>query len=122
MSRPKKTEPGHEMACHRWRRTMEEYYGGKEGLHRMMQKIGSIGGKRGHTGGFYENPARARLAGGKGGSRSRRGLKLLGVEPDGTLKYKVVKTGEVIYLKGDDHYVADKKYTAEEWAALQNKE
>jgi len=84
--------------------------------------IGSLGGRAGHTGGFYENPARARLVGGKGGSRSRRGLKLLGIEPDGTLKYKVVNTGEVIYLKGDDHYVAGKKYTAEEWAALQNKE
>ncbi|HUD81461.1 MAG TPA: hypothetical protein VMR08_02465 [Patescibacteria group bacterium] len=35
-------------------------------------KIGSIGGKKGHTGGFYANRELARLAGAKGGRISRR--------------------------------------------------
>jgi general stress protein YciG len=35
-------------------------------------KIGSKGGKNGHTGGFAANPELARIAGAKGGSRSKR--------------------------------------------------
>jgi hypothetical protein len=35
-------------------------------------KIGAIGGKKGHTGGFYANRELARLAGAKGGRISRR--------------------------------------------------
>lgn len=35
-------------------------------------KIGRIGGQNGHTGGFYANPALARIAGAKGGKISRR--------------------------------------------------
>lgn len=35
-------------------------------------KIGAIGGKRGHTGGFAANPELARIAGAKGGRISRR--------------------------------------------------
>jgi hypothetical protein len=35
-------------------------------------KIGAMGGKRGHTGGFYANRALARVAGAKGGRISRR--------------------------------------------------
>lgn len=35
--------------------------------------IGRQGGKNGHTGGFYNNPDRAREAGSKGGKISRRG-------------------------------------------------
>lgn len=35
--------------------------------------IGREGGKKGHTGGFYNNPDRAREAGSKGGKISRRG-------------------------------------------------
>lgn len=36
-------------------------------------RIGSIGGKNGHTGGFAANPELARIAGSKGGKISRRG-------------------------------------------------
>ena len=36
-------------------------------------RIGSIGGKKGHTGGFAANPELARIAGAKGGKKSRRG-------------------------------------------------
>jgi hypothetical protein len=35
-------------------------------------KIGSKGGKLGHTGGFAANPELARIAGAKGGTISRR--------------------------------------------------
>jgi len=35
-------------------------------------KIGQIGGKNGHTGGFAANPALARIAGSMGGKISRR--------------------------------------------------
>ena len=37
--------------------------------------IGRKGGRNGHTGGFASNPALAKLAGSKGGARSRRGPK-----------------------------------------------
>ncbi len=36
-------------------------------------RIGAMGGKMGHTGGFYANRDLARLAGAKGGRISRRG-------------------------------------------------
>lgn len=36
-------------------------------------KIGSTGGKHGHTGGFAANPELARIAGARGGRVSRRG-------------------------------------------------
>lgn len=39
----------------------------------FYKRIGSKGGKNGHTGGFYNNPELAKRAGRKGGSISRRG-------------------------------------------------
>ena len=39
-------------------------------------RIGSEGGKKGHTGGFYNQSKRAKLAGLKGGTVSSRGKKL----------------------------------------------
>lgn len=44
----------------------------------FYQRIGRRGGKNGHTGGFASNPALAKIAGRKGGSRSRRKSKLEG--------------------------------------------
>lgn len=38
----------------------------------FYKRIGSIGGKNGHTGGFAANPELARIAGAKGGKKSRR--------------------------------------------------
>lgn len=35
-------------------------------------RIGAVGGRNGHTGGFAANPALARIAGAKGGKKSRR--------------------------------------------------
>ena len=39
-------------------------------------KIGALGGKKGHTGGFYANRELARIAGAKGGKISRRTKKV----------------------------------------------
>ena len=39
----------------------------------FYRKIGAIGGRNGHTGGFAANPELAREAGRKGGRISRRG-------------------------------------------------
>lgn len=39
----------------------------------FYSRIGRKGGKNGHTGGFAANPALAKIAGKKGGSKSRRG-------------------------------------------------
>jgi len=38
----------------------------------FYSRIGSAGGKKGHTGGFYSNRELARIAGAKGGRISRR--------------------------------------------------
>ena len=38
----------------------------------FYKRIGAIGGRNGHTGGFAANPALARIAGAKGGRVSRR--------------------------------------------------
>lgn len=37
------------------------------------RKIGSLGGRNGHTGGFAANPELAKIAGSKGGKMSHRG-------------------------------------------------
>ena len=42
-------------------------------------RIGAMGGKKGHTGGFYVNRDLARIAGAKGGQVSRRN-RAMGVE------------------------------------------
>lgn len=39
----------------------------------FYRKIGSMGGKKGRTGGFYQNPELARIVGARGGRKSRRG-------------------------------------------------
>lgn len=38
----------------------------------FYKRIGALGGKKGHTGGFYANRELARTAGAKGGKISRR--------------------------------------------------
>jgi general stress protein YciG len=48
--------------------TNKEKYGND-----FYAKIGGIGGRNGHTGGFASNPELARRAGQKGGKISRRG-------------------------------------------------
>lgn len=39
----------------------------------FYSNLGRMGGKNGHTGGFYNNPERARAAGRIGGMKSKRG-------------------------------------------------
>ena len=60
--------------------------------------IGSKGGQNGHTGGFAANPALARVAGAKGGRKSKRG-------PEGTQKEKK----ELIWQGGPDAELVFKK-------------
>lgn len=52
----------------------------------FYELIGSLGGKKGKTGGFYADRERARLAGAKGGSVSRRGYKAV-KQDDGSYTY-----------------------------------
>lgn len=75
MARPKKGTKGAEEATLKWRKTMQQKYGGAAGVHKMMSRIGARGGRNGHTGGFAANPALAKLAGEKGGRMSKRGAK-----------------------------------------------
>lgn len=79
-------------------RTNRERYGED-----FYKKIGSIGGRNGHTGGFSYNPALARVAGSKGGSKSRRGLKFLGMKGRKYM-YEVKRTGETIFLKEGERW------------------
>lgn len=44
----------------------------------FYKNIGARGGRNGHTGGFAADPERARWAGAKGGSKSRRGKSTIG--------------------------------------------
>lgn len=73
MARPKKNTPAGKIATERWRKTMEEKYGG---VTAKMQQIGRIGGLNGkgpdYKGGFAADRERARIAGAKGGHISRR--------------------------------------------------
>lgn len=63
----------------------------------FYKRIGSKGGKAGHTGGFAANPALAKLAGHRAGSVSKRGYKLLKVE--GEYGYYICKTtGKIVKL------------------------
>ena len=75
MSRPRKGEKGCQEASNKWKQTMLKKYGGKEGLHKRVQELGSIGGKTptSKPKGFASNPELARIAGAKGGKISRRG-------------------------------------------------
>ena len=50
------------------RRTIKKKYG-KD----FYARIGAMGGKLGHTGGFAANPKLAKIAGRKGGKKSKRG-------------------------------------------------
>ncbi len=69
MARPKKGTKEGELATKRWRETMEKRYGGPEGAHRLMQRLGQMGGRNGTTGGFFANRELAVRA----GRKSRRG-------------------------------------------------
>ena len=79
----------------------------------FYKKIGAKGGRNGHTGGFASDHERARLAGAKGGKRSKRTPAQRdehgrAIKKDGTpysrkkrAKKPVVKRDEYIYLASE---------------------
>ena len=73
MTRPKKGTKAGDLATKKWRETMLKKFGSEEAVHAHMQEMGRIGGKLSTTGGFYGHPERAKIAGAKGGKKSRRG-------------------------------------------------
>ena len=95
MARQKKGTPGHEAACGKHRRTLIEKLGSEEAVREYYRRIGAIGGRNGHTGGFAANKKLAVEAGAKGGHKSLRGYEVISDE-DGEVTYKNKKTGETI--------------------------
>ena len=73
MARPKKNTPAGKIANEKWRATMAERYGS---VTEKMRETGRIGGRNGkgpdYKGGFAADNERAKIAGAKGGSISRR--------------------------------------------------
>ena len=61
----------------------------------FYKNIGAEGGRNGHTGGFARNPALAKLAGKRGGERSKRGWQKVNELADGSIIYKNRKTGDL---------------------------
>ena len=62
----------------KWKETMLKRFDGNEAaLSVYMKSLGSKGGKLSTTGGFAANPELARISGTLGGSRSKRGYKLV---------------------------------------------
>ena len=53
-------------------KTMVKKHGSEEAAREWFRTIGKIGGHNGHTGGFAANRELARIAGAKGGRKSRR--------------------------------------------------
>lgn len=102
MSRPGKGEEGYEKANARWRKTMEERYGGKEGLHKKMQSIGRIGGRCGFTGGFWADPERASREGARGGAISKRGYQFIGKDSNGDYLFKLKSNGKMVLFKKEE--------------------
>lgn len=81
MPRMKKGTPSGDRAAQKWHDTMLARLGSEEAIREHYRIIGRKGGLKGHTGGFASEevgadgltgPERARIAGKKGGSISRR--------------------------------------------------
>lgn len=77
-----------------WMETMIAKHGSREAVKEHMQSIGAVGGKRGSTGGFYANRELARIAGAKGGAKSKRTKKRL--EPVNTITEEAMQYEEDI--------------------------
>ena len=56
-------------------KTMIQKHGSEEAAREWFRKIGAKGGRTSRGGGFAANPELARIAGRKGGLKSRRGKK-----------------------------------------------
>lgn len=81
MSRPRKGTKGCQAATAKWKATMEAKYGGADGVRKRLSEMGRKGGKASNTGGFASlvvgsdgltGHQRAKIAGKKGGTISRR--------------------------------------------------
>lgn len=75
MARPKKGTKGAEESTRKWRETMQQKYGGADGVHNMMRIIGSKGGQAVNEkpkGFAAMDKEKVRAAGRKGGKVSRR--------------------------------------------------
>ena len=103
MARPKKGTKEGEQANKKWRETMFKRYGGKRGVHLMMQRIGSKGGQNGYgpdyKGGFASNKELARIAGAKGGSISRRTGKSTGDTKEKSYIWEGGRDGALVFKK-----------------------
>lgn len=117
MTRPKKGEPGHELAVKRQRETMLKKYGSEEAVRRHFIEMGRKGGKaKGIKKGFALSNALAKSAGAKAGEKSKRGHKLI-KEDEYTRWYKRRDTGEIVkyvYDIAKDKYVLDDTKTIAE--------
>lgn len=58
-------------------------------------RIGRDGGFAGHTGGFFANPALARIAGSKGGRNSYKGFRAVREDEEGNRYYRHTDTGQM---------------------------
>ena len=89
MARPKANTPEGKIASKKWRETMTLKYGS---ITEKMRETGRIGGQNGkgpdYKGGFAGDKQRARIAGAKGGSISRR-----------TSKYEEEMLNNLDYMK-----------------------
>ena len=116
MTRPKKGEPGHELAVKRQHETMLKKYGSEEAVHRHFIEMGRKGGLRTGKKGFALNPSNARIAGAAGGAKSIRGFQFLS-DDEYTRWYKRRDTGEImkyVYDITKDKYVLDDTETIAE--------
>ena len=97
--RLKRGTPSGDRAAEKWHATMLDRLGSEEAIREHYREIGRKGGKAGHTGGFASFVVgsdgmtgwqRARIAGARGGKRSRR---------------NGVKNGEGKKHRGEDKFI-----------------
>ena len=79
---------------------------GKDGYREFFRKIGAVGGRNGHTGGFAANHALAIASGSKGGKRSKSGMKFV-KEKNGHYIYRDKNGKKVIYRAGESMHGLD---------------
>ena len=113
MTRPKRGEPGHELAVKRQHETMLKNLGSEEAVRRHFKEMGRKGGLKTCRKGFATDPNKARRAGAAGGAKSIRGCQFIR-EDEYTRWYKRRDTGEIVKYVYDitkDKYVLDKPST-----------
>ena len=82
----------------KWMESMIEKHGSAEAVREHMKSIGAKGGRNGNTGGFAARPDISKTAGSVGGSRSKKGYRLLG-EVEGGLEYLHKASGIKVVFK-----------------------